>query len=135
VLAFYIRFAGLTRGENDFAPSELVVQGVDSSFYSFHPEEKTLARPALELSNPLAPTANRLWHAAALYLAGSAGTGRSLCQRGLARLRSRQATDLSCHPPASHRHLAGNLRRLQSLLACDFLVCRVAGRTSCPILS
>ena len=99
MLAFYIRFAELTRSENDFVPSELVVQGVDSSFYSFHPEEKTLARPALELSNPLAPTANRLWHAAALYLAGCAGTGRSLCQRGLARLRSRQATDLSCHPP------------------------------------
>ena len=95
LLAFYIRFAGLMRGENDFVPSKLVAQGVDPSFYSFHPEEETLARAALELSNPLAPTANCLWHAAALYLAGCAGTGRSLCQRGLARLRSRQATELS----------------------------------------
>ena len=55
VLAFYTRFAGLTRGESDFVSSELVVQGVDSSFYSFHPDEETLARAALKLSNPLAP--------------------------------------------------------------------------------
>ena len=55
VLTLYTRFTGLTRGESDFVSSEFAVQGQSSSFYSFHPDEETLARAALELNNPLAP--------------------------------------------------------------------------------
>ena len=55
VFALYTRFAGLTRGESDFVSPEHSAQGLSASFYSFHPDEETLARAALELSNPLAP--------------------------------------------------------------------------------
>ena len=55
LLALYTRFAGLTRGESDFVSSELQAAGHTTSFYSFHPDEETLARAALELASPLDP--------------------------------------------------------------------------------
>jgi hypothetical protein len=54
-LGFYVRFTGLTRGSADVAPTATQQQGLQTPFYRFHPDEKTLLRAALQLDNPLQP--------------------------------------------------------------------------------
>ena len=55
VLGSYIRFTGLTRGVSDFVPNQSVSSGLQTTFYHFHPDEKTLVRAALALDNPFQP--------------------------------------------------------------------------------
>ena len=49
LLGVGLRFAGLTRGTSDFVLPEAQQQGVERAFYTFHPDEETLIRAALEL--------------------------------------------------------------------------------------
>jgi len=77
LLTVYTRFTGLTRGESDFVSPEDKAQGRAASFYTFHPDEETLARAAFELSDPFAPPLTAygmlplyIWRAT-LVLAGS----------------------------------------------------------------
>ena len=76
LLTLYTRFAGLSRGEVDFVSPEHGAKGHSASFLTFHPDEETLTRAALELADPLDPPLTAygmlplyLWRAA-LVLAG-----------------------------------------------------------------
>ena len=55
MLTLYTRFAGLSRSEVDFVSPEQSAKGHSTSFYAFHPDEETLTRAALELTDPLDP--------------------------------------------------------------------------------
>ena len=55
VLAAWLRFDGLARGTSDFVLPEHAQTGVETVFYSFHPDEETLVRAVLQLDNPLEP--------------------------------------------------------------------------------
>jgi tetratricopeptide (TPR) repeat protein len=50
-----LRLVGLTRGHSDFVLPEQVRQGAQQSFFTFHPDEETLVRAALELDSVLRP--------------------------------------------------------------------------------
>ena len=52
-LALYAHLVGLGRGASDFHPAGREQSG--PAFYNFHPDEETLIRAALALSNPLDP--------------------------------------------------------------------------------
>ena len=55
LLTLYTRFAGLSRGEVDFVSPDYGAKGHSASFLTFHPDEETLTRAALELADPLDP--------------------------------------------------------------------------------
>lgn len=49
LLGVWMRVTGLTRGESDFVLPEAQREGVEVAFYTFHPDEETLIRAALDL--------------------------------------------------------------------------------------
>ena len=55
LLGAWLRLAGLMRDLSDFVLPEPQAAGVKQVFYQFHPDEETLVRAGLELSDPLAP--------------------------------------------------------------------------------
>ncbi len=50
-----LRLTGLMRDLSDFVPPDQQAAGVEEVFYQFHPDEETLVRAGLKLSDPLLP--------------------------------------------------------------------------------
>ena len=55
VLGFSLRFAGLTRGDSSFVPTEPASASEERAFYHFHPDETTLVQNALRPVDPFSP--------------------------------------------------------------------------------
>ena len=107
LIAGWVRFVGLTRGTSDFVLSEASNGGVNSAFYTFHPDEQTLINAALALDwrSPIDPPLTA-YGLLSLYMARAALYGeRTLDTEPAARsriyLRVRLlAALLSCALPA-----------------------------------
>jgi len=56
IIGLSLRLAGLTRGNGQPVPSGQADAAAEVPFYHFHPDERTLIRAGLELTNPLQPT-------------------------------------------------------------------------------
>ena len=98
-----LRFAGLTRGTSDFVLPEAQQQGIERAFYTFHPDEETLIRAALELDwqSPFKPPITS-YGLLPLYLARTALLGAPAFDEG----------------PEAHRRIYLRVRILAALVGC-----------------
>ncbi|MDE2742224.1 MAG: tetratricopeptide repeat protein [Gemmatimonadota bacterium] len=98
-----LRFAGLTRGTSDFVLPEAQQQGVERAFYTFHPDEETLIRAALELDwqSPFNPPITS-YGLLPLYLARTALLGAPAFDEG----------------PEARRRIYLRVRILAALVSC-----------------